>query len=456
MSAATTSDKLPEIVSRIERLPATSWQVKARLIIGVATFFDAFDGLIIASCLSVLIPLWDIKPQQAGLLISAGFLGQTIGAIFFGWLAERYGRLRTTILTILVYSIFSFLCAASWDYASLFIFRLLQGFGLGGEVPVAASYINEITKAKGRGKFVLLYEIVFPLGLLCAALAGWWIVPRFGWRWLFIIGGLPALLAIYLRWPLPESPRWLASVGRDEEAERAMVKMETKIRKSYGADLPEPKPVPVSALEKKRSRVVELFQGIYLKRTLLVWVIWFSVYLPVFGTMTWLPSIYRTIFKMPLDEALLYAVAINVAGLFGTFAVAMLIDKVGRRVWITMAFLCGGSILLGLWLAGARTPVQLLAYSTAAHFFFSSLAVAVYLYTPELYPTRLRAIGSGISSAWLRVASMTGPIVVGTVIAHYSLAWAFLLFGLVALTGGIITGLFGIETKGKVLEEISP
>jgi putative MFS transporter len=456
MSTVVAGDKLPEIVSRIERLPATIWQVKARLIVGVATFFDAFDGLIIASCLSVLIPLWHMKPQQAGFLISSGFLGQMIGAIFFGWLAERYGRLRTTILTILVYSVASFLCAASWDYTSLFIFRLIQGFGLGGEVPVAASYINEITKAKGRGKFVLLYEILFPLGLLGAALAGWWIVPRFGWRWLFIIGGLPSLLAIYLRWPLPESPRWLASVGRNEDAEKAMTKMETKIRKSYGADLPEPKPVPLSALARKRSRVAELFQGIYLKRTLLVWVIWFSVYLPVFGTMTWLPSIYRTVFKMPLYKALLYAVALNVAGIFGTFTAAMLIDKVGRRVWITLAFLCGGSILVGLWLAGAKTALQLLAYSTAAHFFFSSVSISVYLYTPELYPTRLRALGSSVSSAWLRVASMIGPIVVGTVIAHYSLAWAFLLFGLVALAGGIVTGFFGIETKGKVLEEISP
>ena len=456
MDLTVPSGKLNEIVGRLERLPVTSWQVKARMIVGVATFFDAFDGLIIASAVSVLMMSWHLKPQQMGLLISSGFLGQTIGAIFFGWVAERYGRLRTTILTILVYSVFSFLCAASWDYTSLFIFRLVQGFGLGGEVPVAASYINEITKAKSRGRFVLLYEILFPVGLLAASLAGYWIVPRFGWRPLFFLGGLPALLAIYLRWPLPESPRWLASRGRDVEAEKAMCKIEDKVCRACGTKLPEPMAVQLSASACKRSQVTELFHGIYLKRTLVVWVIWFSVYLPVFGTMTWLPSIYRTVFKLPLETALLYSMAINVAGIVGTFCAAMLIDKVGRRAWITMAFFCGAACQIGLWLAGAKTPMQMLIFSTASQLFFSSVSISVYLYTPELYPTRLRAVGSSISSAWLRVASMIGPVVIATVIANYTLSWAFLLFGGVALIGGIVTGLFGTETKGKILEEISP
>ena len=149
----------------------------------------------------------------------------------------------------------------------------------------------------------------------------------------------------------------------------------------------------------KRSRVAELFHGIYLKRTLVLWVIWFSVYLPIFGTMTWLPSIYRTVFKLPLETALLYSTAINMAGIVGTFGAAMLIDKVGRRAWITMAFFCGAICLISLWLAGAKTPVQLLVFSTAAQLFFSSVGISLYLYTPELYPTRLRAVGSSISSA---------------------------------------------------------
>ena len=241
MSAVIASDKVPEITARLERLPLTSWQIKARLIVGVATFFDAFDFLIIAYALPVLIPAWSLKPQHAGFLISAGALGQLAGAIFFGRVADRIGRLRAMVVTIFIYGIFSLCCAASWSYMSLLIFRVIQGFGLGGEVPVAASYINEIAKAKTRGRFFLLYEIVFPIGLMIAAFAGYWIVPHFGWRWLFVVGSPVAAIAIYMRWALPESPRWLASVGRNEEAEKAMVLIEERVKRAYGADLPEAK-----------------------------------------------------------------------------------------------------------------------------------------------------------------------------------------------------------------------
>ena len=235
-----------------------------------------------------------------------------------------------------------------------------------------------------------------------------------------------------------------------------MCKIEQQVKKAFKAELPEARPVAVSQAANKRSRVKELFQGIYLRRTILVWVIWFSVYLPVFGTMTWLPTIYRTVFKLSLSNALLYSTAVNCAGLVGTFCAAMLIDRIGRRAWITMAFFCGACFLIGLWLSGAKTALQVLFFSTGAQLFFSSVSISVYLYTPELYPTRLRAVGVSIASAWLRVASMIGPIIVGTVLAHYTLSWAFLMFAIVAVAGGLVTGLFGIETKGKVLEEISP
>ena len=455
MSTEVTRDKVPEIVARIERLPITSWQVKARMIVGIATFFDAFDSIAIAFALPVLIGAWSIKPQQVGFLISAGFAGQLVGALFFGWLAERVGRLRTTIITILIFAVMSFFCAASWSYSSLLIFRIIQGFGLGGEVPVAASYINEITRAKGRGRFVLLYELVFPLGLMLAALAGYWIVPRFGWRWLFIIGGVPAAVAIYLRWALPESPRWLASVGKNINAEKAMTIIEQGVKEAFGADLPEAKIMPVAGVT-KRTRITELFRGIYLRRTIVTWVIWFSAYLTTYGLMTWLPSLYRTIFKLPLDKSLLYSLVTQFSGLVGSFAVAMLIDKMGRRAWITMAFFAGGFSLILLWSTGATTVANLLVFGTLANFFFFSISLALYVYTPEVYPTRMRALGSSVGSSWLRIASMVGPVVVGTVLAHYTLSWAFLLFGIVAAIGGLITLLFAVETKEKVLEEISP
>jgi putative MFS transporter len=425
--------------------------------VGVATFFDAFDFLTIAFVLPVLIPAWHIKPSNVGFLISAGALGQLIGAIFFGRLAERIGRLRTTILTILVYGVFSFFCAVSWSYTSLLIFRIIQGFGLGGEVPIAASYINEIAKAKNRGRFFLLYEMVFPAGLLIAAFAGYWIVPHLGWRWLFVVGSPVAALAIYMRWRLPESPRWLASVGRYEEAEKAMVFIERNVKQAYGADLPEPEKIkPVGAVAGKRTRFVELFSPVYLRRTLIVWSIWFSAYLAGYGITTWLPSLYRTVFKLPLDKALLYGTITQIGALIASFAAAMLVDKVGRRTLIGTVMVIGGLFQLLLWYTGASTAFRVLVLATFGHSFISAAAFTIYLYTPELYPTRMRALGTSIASSWLRIAVMLGPVITGFVVARYTVSWAFLVFAGVVILAGVVTLLFGVETKGKVLEEVSP
>jgi putative MFS transporter len=145
-----------QIAARIERLPFSPWHVKLRVIMGVATFFDAFDALAIAYVLPALIPLWKLAPGQVGLLISIGFAGQLVGAILFGWLAEKQGRVRIAAWTIGIFSVFSLVCAFSWNLPSMLVFRFFQGLGLGGQVPIAAAYINEIAKAEGRGRFFQL------------------------------------------------------------------------------------------------------------------------------------------------------------------------------------------------------------------------------------------------------------------------------------------------------------
>src|SRR5262252_5097816 len=232
MDAVNRRSSVDDIVARIERLPTSWWQVQARIIVGVATFFDAFDALAIASVLPVIAPLWKLAPQQIGFMISAGFLGQLAGALLFGFIAERYGRMTAMIWSIALFGVMSLVCAFAWDYNSLLIFRTIQGVGLGGEVPVAAVFISELAKARGRGRFVLLYELVFPIGLVAASLLGLWVVPHLGWQYMFVIGTLPALLALVLRRLLPESPRWLAVRGRMADAEAAMSLIEAETQKA--------------------------------------------------------------------------------------------------------------------------------------------------------------------------------------------------------------------------------
>jgi MFS transporter, putative metabolite:H+ symporter len=320
-------------------------------------------------------------------------------------------------------------------------------------VPVAAVFISELAKAKGRGRFVLLYELVFPIGLVAASLVGLWVVPRLGWQYMFAIGALPGLLALLLRRLLPESPRWLAVHGRHSEAEAAMAYIESETQKATGEPLPPVKPV-VSTLEKPAS-LADLFGPLYLRRTLVVWVMWFCAYSVNYGLAIWLPTVYRTVFKLPLEQSLTYGLITQAVGLLGTLICALVIDHVGRRLWFAWSFAAAAVALAALAVYQAPTAEQVLTCMTIAYFFISSVNIGVYLYTPELYPTRVRALAVGTATAWLRFASIIGPTVVGTMIAS-GLPAVFLTFAAVAGIAAAITGLFAVETKGRVLEEASP
>jgi putative MFS transporter len=443
-----------EVAARIERLPVTSWQVRARIIIGTATFFDAFDALSIAYILPVIVPLWKLTPPEVGFLISAGAAGQLVGALVFGWIAERYGRIKALIGAIATYAILSLACAFSWDYASLLVLRTLQGFGLGGEVPIAATYINELAKAKGRGRFVLLFELVFPTGILAASILGLWIVPTLGWQYMFVVGALPAFLIFFLQRLLPESPRWLATRGRYAEAEAALRIVEKATERAYGRALPAPE-LRVTAVEKSPSWA-DLFGPTYLKRTLVVWVLWFATYFINYGLATWMPTVYSTGFHLPLATSLRYQLFTNVLTLCSSAVCAMLIDLTGRRRWFVVAFALSATALLFLWHLGPDTAARVWLLGTLSNMCIGTLSLAVYLYTPELYPTRSRALAVGTATAWLRLATIIAPTIVGSLLADGGLKFVFLTFGLVGLTAAIIVGSFAIETKARVLEEISP
>jgi MFS transporter, putative metabolite:H+ symporter len=441
------------VVARIERLPISSWHVRTRVIIGVATFFDAFDALAIAFVLPVLVPAWHLAPQQVGFLIAAGYVGQLAGALFFGWVAERYGRVVAIVWSILIFAVMSLACAFAWDYHSLLTARVVQGFGLGGEVPVAATYISELARAKGRGRFVLLYELIFPVGLVAAGFVGALVVPRFGWQWMFVIGALPAFVALVLQRLVPESPRWLATRGKTAAALEALKWIEHATEKSTGEPLPAP--APVVHVDRKPASWADLFGPHYLRRTLVVWVIWFATYFFNYGLVVWLPTIYSTVFKMPLQQSLQYGLITQAIGFCGALTCALTIDRVGRKPWFTLAFVVNAVALGALFVLGPDSPQRVLVFVSCGYFFVSVLSVGVYVYTPELYPTRARAVAVSTATAWLRFASILGPSIVGAIVGS-GLGTVFLLFAAVAAVGAVVTGLFAVETKGGVLEHLSP
>jgi MFS transporter, putative metabolite:H+ symporter len=443
------------ILARIERLPLSVWQIRTRIVVGTATFFDAFDALAIAYVLPAIAPMWHLTFTDVTWLISAGYVGQLIGALIGGSLAERVGRRPVVVVSVLWFGLFSLACGFAWSFQSLVVLRLLQGLGLGAEVPVAATYISELAKASGRGRFVLLFELVFPVGLLAAAVLGKWIVPNLGWQYLFLVGGIPALFALFMMRNLPESPRWLAARGRPGEAADAIAFIEKKVAAATGKPLPEPKPTVANAGALKASWT-DLFGRLYLRRTLVIWVAWFAAYFVNYGLSTWLPTIYQSIFKIPLEQALTYALVAPAVGLSSSLVCALLIDYIGRRIWFACAFGLGGIALSTLWLIGPTTPERVLVLSSMSYMCISTLSLALYLYTTELYPTRVRALGTSTGTAWLRVASIIGPWVVGTTLTNGGLGNVFLVFGVAALIASLVVALFAVETKKRVLEEISP
>jgi MFS transporter, putative metabolite:H+ symporter len=444
-----------ELVARIERLPVTPRLMLLRIIVGIATFFDAYTVLAIAFAMPQLVSVWKLTPTEVGMIISAGYIGQLFGAVLFGSLAEKIGRLKTLFITIVLFASMDGACLFAWSGASMMVFRFLQGVGTGGEVPVASAYINEFIGAEKRGRFFLLYEVIFPIGLVFAGMVGFFLVPVYGWKAMFVIGLVPSVLTIPLRWFMPESPRWLASRGRVAEAD-VVVKLLEDNATRRGAVLREPVVRPVDSMATAPSDWRELFKGIYLKRTFMIWGLWMCVYMINNGLVTWLPTLYNQVFELPLQTSLAYGWITSGVGVVASIICALLIDKVGRKPWYATAFLVAVVPLLTLAWLGATSAIEVLILTTAAYAVLQTIAFSLYLYSVELYPTRLRAVGTGFGSAWLRAGSSIGPILVGSIVADLGIRYVFAAFAAVALVGGLVTLLFSIETKGRVLEELSP
>ncbi|MBV5112879.1 MFS transporter [Bacillus altitudinis] len=441
-------DRSSQLLTRMESVPFSRWHLKPRIIMGSATFFDAFDALSLAFVLPVLIGMWNLSPAQIGLLIGSGYIGQAIGAIFFGWLAERRGRVFSAKWTVFLMSIMSIACVFSGNFMALFIFRFIQGIGVGGEVPVAASYINELSRAQGRGRFFMLYEMIFPLGLMISAQIGAFVVPSFGWKWMFLIGGIGGLIVFVFFFMLRESPRWLISKGRLDEAERIIEEIEASTDKR----MPVAKQVSSST---EKGDWKELFSTFYRKRTLIVWGLWFSAYFVSNGLNNWLPSLYNTVYNLPVGDSLRAASLTNILQTIGVFACAFLIDKVGRKRWATIAFIVTGALLTALWISGANSPESVIYLGSAAYGMMGTITVLLYLYTPEIYPTRMRVIGTAFATAWLRLASAIAPIMIGFILEVSGVSTIFILFASVTVVGAILAFKM-IETREKVLEDIAP
>jgi putative MFS transporter len=445
------------LLIRMEQVPFSRWHMKARLVMGSATFFDAFNALSLAFALPTLIPLWHISPKQSGLLISASYVGQLAGAIVFSALAEKVGRIRGTTAAIAIMSVMSFGCAIAGNFPALLVCRLLQGIGVGGEMPVAATYINELSRAHGRGRFFLLYEMIFPLGLMATGQIGAWLVPAYGWNAIFLLGGIPGLLITFLVARLPESPRWLISKGRIQEAEAIVEKIEasTEQRVPIATTSATTSSAALTSSLMQCGRWSELLSKVYRGRTLIVWTLWASAFFIANSLNNWMPSLYNTVYHLSLRQSLRAASLTNVAQVAVLLVCALSIDRIGRRNWTVAAFVLGGGMLALLGVLGAQNVLSVMILGTLGYGMIGSVNAVLYLYTPEIYPTRMRAIGTGLATSWLRIASAVGPALVGFMVDAKGTHSVFLMFAGASVIGAIAATCM-VETSDRRLEEIAP
>ena len=444
-----------QIAARMERLPLSRWHNKMRLIVGSANFSDAFDALTVAYVLPALIPLWQLRPTEIGALISIGYAGQVIGGLLSGWLADKYGRVPVMVGNIVLFSLMSFACILAQNYATLFTLRFVQGIGLGGEVPIANTYVSEFAKSKGRGRFVLMQQLMFPIGLTTVGLVGVFVVPLLGWQWLFVLGGLPVLLALPMIRVLPESPRWLASRGRDEEADRVLTQIEALVSANGAVQLP-PIPTDVPPAVAAVGRFRDLFAGIYRQRTLSLWVLWFCAYGITYAMTGWMPSIMRTVYHQPVSQANLYGFVLNIVGLCVLLTAVFTIDRIGRKAAFAGGFLLAAVPLLIATFAPSLSALGLAVLATLAFGAMGMIPGSLGMYTAENYPNHLRAIGNGATSVSQRLSSVISPYLVGMILPAYGVGGVYGMFAVFAVVGGITCALFSVETAGKTLEELSP
>lgn len=446
----------PELISaRMERLPFSRYHFRILSIVGTCSFFDAFDSLMISYVLPVLVVLWRFTPADTGLMISGAYVGQVLGAWGFSWAAERAGRVKALQWTVGLLAAMAGLCALAWSFPILLVLRFIQGLGLGGEVPVGAAYINEFTNARTRGRVVFGLQVFYAFAVVVTAIIGAYVVPHWGWQAMFLLGLIPALIAIVLRRIVPESPRWLAQRASLAEADRVTSEIERAVIASGTATLP-PVPDIIPPIQDKSARVAELFSASYRWRTFSVWAMCFC-YASISTAMNaWLPTIFRTVYHVQLSNALFMTIAPTAGSFFGAIVGIFFIDLIGRRRCFLFSFTAGSIpfLILGLGLV-PESAVQVMLLASLGNFLLGWLIPGFYVYMPEIYPTRIRALGAGVGSSWFRIGAIVSPMIIGFLVATASVSAVFLFFGCVALFGTVVTWLFAIETRGRVLEDIS-
>jgi putative MFS transporter len=430
----------------VEAIGIGPFQHKLLAICGASWAADAMEVLIIAYVIPNVLRQWDLTSAQAGFIGTAIFVGMLLGALFWGTITDYVGRKIGFQLTVLIDSIFGFLSALSPGYVWLLVLRAITGFGVGGTLPVDFAILSEYLPKRNRGRYLVLLESFWAVGTIVMAGLAWLILPRapvVGWRILLAVSAVPGAIVYFIRRYVPESPRYLLIEGREKEAREVL----KQVARENGTVLD----IDRLVVQERTAGVTvsALWTRPYTRSTLMLWVGWFAISLGYYGVFIWLPGIFVDRgfdFLRTYQNTFLLALA----QLPGYFSAAYLVERWGRK-WTLAVYLIFSGVFT--YLFAVVSGLSLIVGTAMLMSFFTLGAWGVlYAYTPELYPTEVRATGMGWASGMTRIAGAIAPSLGGALLAS-SLVAALTLYAVSFVIGGLTVFVLGRETKGRPLLE---
>lgn len=462
------SDQMPSadlpadlrVASVLDGLHWRPIHTRITLVLGLGWMLDAFEVNIVGGVLGILQKLWHVTAGQASLLVSVWLIGIMVGALLFGYCADRFGRRRLFILTLLVYSGFTVMSALSPGYYAFLIFRFLTAIGVGAEYSAVNAAIGELIPARYRGRAGAAVMNFWPLGSILAGVITLYFISvlpaSIGWRFAFALGAIIALFSVWARRALPESPRWLSGRGQNEAA----AAVSAQIAGGAGGFEPYAPPERPSAGNATGfiSQLRELV-GKHFGRLALGCLLDFSEAAGYYGLFALLPLVVLPHLHVA-DEAVPWFFIIgNLGAALGGLIAAAMLDKAGRKATVTVFYLLAAASMLALGRAviSENTTGVLLAF-TVANLCATGSWIAAYPTFSELFPTRMRATGIGFSVGFGRIGAAIAPPLLVTVAEHLSISAAFgvlAAFWLLGVVTMIPWSIWGAEGKNQPLEVLA-
>lgn len=416
-----------DVPALIDRLPIGSFQIRVLLICAAVLFVDGFDTQAIGYVAPALAQEWKLSRGALGPVFSAGLFGLMLGAIAFGTLADRVGRKRIIVIATAAFGLGTLATVLAQDATSLMVLRFLTGLGLGGAMPNAVALTSELAPHRRRATMVMAMFAGFSIGAALGGLLAAALIPAFGWRAVFLVGGLvPLLLTPLLAVSLPESIRYLALVGgRDRDVAALLRQVDPTLRTADDTRFVVPEPrlpgLPVAHLFAERRAGT----------TLLLWVVFFMSLLDLYLLSNWLPTVLNDL-GVSVSSAAAIGAMLQVGGVVGTFALGRIIDRFSFRA-LAVTYLGAAVAVAAIGLSGHAIALVTMAIF-AAGFCIVGGQIASNALTATYYPTAIRATGMGWALGIGRIGSIVGPLIGGAMLAnHIDVQTLFLVAAIPAL-----------------------